>query len=98
MNAPLDPAALARVSLEDKYTLHAGRVFLTGTQPRVRLPMLQRERDLAAGLNTAGYISGYGGSPLCGVHQNRWRAEKHPRQYHSHCQPGVNEALAATAS
>src|SRR5438045_816724 len=58
MNAPLDPAALARVSLDDKYTLHAGRVFLTGTQALVRLPMLQRERDLAAGLNTAGYIPG----------------------------------------
>ena len=47
MNAPVDAATLAKVSLDDKYTLDAGRVFLTGTQALVRLPMLQRERDLA---------------------------------------------------
>src|SRR5947209_5364001 len=52
------------VSLEDKYTLASGRVFLTGTQALVRLAMIQRERDLAAGLNTGGFISGYRGSPL----------------------------------
>ena len=97
MNAPVDAAALARVSLDDKYTLDAGRVFLTGTQALVRLPMLQRERDLAAGLNTAGYISGYRGSPLGGFDQTLWRAKKHLEAHHIRFQPGVNEDLAATA-
>src|SRR5216110_2194375 len=85
------------VSLEDKYTLASGRVFLTGTQALVRLPMLQRERDLAAGLNTAGYISGYRGSPLGGLDQNLWRAKKHLETHHIKFQPVVNEDLAATA-
>ena len=49
MNAPVDPAALARISLDDKYTLERGRVYLTGTQALVRLPMMQRLRDAAAG-------------------------------------------------
>ena len=77
MNAPLDPAALSRVSLEDKYTLERGRVFLTGLQAIARLAMLQRVRDLRAGLNTAGYISGYRGSPLGGVDQALLRARTH---------------------
>src|SRR5262249_62039469 len=51
------------VTLDDKYLLESGRVYLTGTQALVRLPMMQRQRDLAANLNTAGYISGYRGSP-----------------------------------
>ena len=97
MNAPVDAATLAKVSLDDKYTLDAGRVFLTGTQALVRLPMLQRERDLAAGLNTAGYISGYRGSPLGGFDQSLWRAKKHLETHHIKFQPGVNEDLAATA-
>ena len=59
MNAFVAPADLAQVSLDDKYALQSGRVFLTGTQALVRLPMMQRERDLAAGLNTAGFISGW---------------------------------------
>ncbi|MEO8145740.1 MAG: indolepyruvate ferredoxin oxidoreductase family protein, partial [Betaproteobacteria bacterium] len=97
MNAPVDAAAFAKVSLDDKYTLDQGRVFLTGTQALVRLPMLQRERDLAAGLNTAGYISGYRGSPLGGLDQSLWRAKKHLESHHIKFQPGVNEDLAATA-
>ena len=56
--------ALAQVKLDDKYTLDEGRVLLTGAQALVRLPLVQRRRDLAAGLNTAGFISGYRGSPL----------------------------------
>src|SRR6266705_1307177 len=56
--------ALMEVGLDDKYRLDAKRIFLSGTQALVRLPMLQRERDRAAGLNTAGFISGYRGSPL----------------------------------
>jgi len=86
-----------QVTLDDKYTASSGRVFLTGTQALVRLPMLQRDRDLAAGLNTAGYISGYRGSPLGGVDQTLWKAEEHLAAHHIVFQPGVNEDLAATA-
>jgi indolepyruvate ferredoxin oxidoreductase len=85
------------VSLEDKYTLASGRVFLNGTQALVRLAMIQRERDLAAGLNTAGFISGYRGSPLGGFDQALWKAKKHLKDNHIHFTPGVNEELAATA-
>ncbi len=59
--------ALAAVTLDDKYTLDQGRIYLTGIQALVRLPMMQRQRDAAAGLNTAGFISGYRGSPLAGL-------------------------------
>jgi indolepyruvate ferredoxin oxidoreductase len=85
------------VSLEDKYTLSSGRVYLNGTQALVRLAMIQRERDLAAGLNTAGFISGYRGSPLGGFDQALWKAKKHLKDHHIHFTPGVNEELAATA-
>ncbi len=88
---------LPQVSLDDKYTLETGRVFLTGIQALVRLPMMQRQRDLAAGLNTAGFISGYRGSPLGGLDQNLWSARKHLAKHHVVFQPGVNEDLAATA-
>ena len=85
------------VSLEDKYTLASGRVYLNGTQALVRLAMMQRERDLAAGLNTAGFISGYRGSPLGGFDQALWKAKKHLKDHHIHFTPGVNEELAVTA-
>ncbi|MGO1120134.1 indolepyruvate ferredoxin oxidoreductase family protein [Rhodovibrionaceae bacterium A322] len=85
------------VSLDDKYTLDSGRIFLTGTQALVRLPLMQRQRDLAQGLNTAGFISGYRGSPLGAFDQQLWRAKKHLKEQHIHFQPGVNEDLAATA-
>jgi indolepyruvate ferredoxin oxidoreductase len=94
MNAP---AELAKASLDDKYTVERGRVFLTGTQALIRLMMLQRERDAAAGLNTAGFVSGYRGSPLGGLDQSLWRAQKHLEQHHIKFQPGVNEDLAASA-
>jgi indolepyruvate ferredoxin oxidoreductase len=97
MNAPVDPATLAKVSLDDKYTLEKGRVFLTGTQALIRLLLLQRERDQRAGLNTAGFVSGYRGSPLGGLDQALWRAQKHLEGHHVKFQPGVNEDLAATA-
>jgi indolepyruvate ferredoxin oxidoreductase len=84
-------------SLEDKYTLESGRVFLTGTQALIRLMMLQRVRDQHAGINTAGFISGYRGSPLGGLDQSLWRAQKHLQSHHIKFQPGVNEDLAATA-
>ena len=97
MNAPVDAAALANVSLDDKYTLDKGRVFLTGTQALIRLLLLQRERDQRAGLNTAGFVSGYRGSPLGGLDQALWRAQKHLETHHVKFQPGVNEDLAATS-
>ena len=85
------------VTLDDKYVLESGRVYLTGTQALVRLPMMQRQRDLAAGLNTAGYISGYRGSPLGGFDQALWQAKKFIKKSHIEFQPGTNEDLAATA-
>ena len=89
--------ALAAVSLDDKYALDRGRVYLTGTQALVRLPMMQRQRDVAAGLNTACFISGYRGSPLGGFDLELWRAKRFVERNHVHFQPGVNEDLAATA-
>jgi len=100
MNAPLPDAirqALERASLDDKYTLPSGRAFMSGVQALVRLPMLQRQRDAAAGLNTAGFISGYRGSPLGGYDQALAAAAKHLKTSHIQFQPGVNEELAATA-
>ncbi|SDM07151.1 indolepyruvate ferredoxin oxidoreductase [Oryzisolibacter propanilivorax] len=100
MNAPLPEhvrRALETVTLEDKYTLQEGRAFMSGVQALVRLPMLQRQRDAAAGLNTAGFISGYRGSPLGGYDQALWAARKHLAAEHIVFQPGVNEELAATA-
>ncbi|MFC0282905.1 indolepyruvate ferredoxin oxidoreductase family protein [Camelimonas abortus] len=85
------------VSLDDKYLLRSGRVYISGIQALVRLPMMQRQRDLAAGLNTAGFISGYRGSPL-GVYDNAlWQARRLLEQEHVVFQPGLNEDLAATA-
>jgi indolepyruvate ferredoxin oxidoreductase len=88
---------LAKASLEDKYTVASGRVFLTGMQALIRLMMLQRERDAHAGLNTAGFISGYRGSPLGGFDQTLRRAQEHLERSHIRFQPGLNEDLAATA-
>ncbi|MEQ8697865.1 MAG: indolepyruvate ferredoxin oxidoreductase family protein, partial [Bauldia litoralis] len=87
----------AQVSLNDKYALESGRVFLSGIQALVRLPMLQRQRDLAAGLNTAGFVSGYRGSPLGGLDLNLWRAKRFLEENHIQFQPGVNEDMAMTA-
>ena len=100
MNAPLPEAvrkALESATLDDKYTLAEGRAFMSGIQALVRLPMLQRVRDAAAGLNTAGFISGYRGSPLGGYDQALWAAKKHLAAQHIVFQPGVNEELGATA-
>ena len=85
------------ISLDQKYTQDSGHVFLTGIQALVRLPMAQIRRDRAAGLNTAGFISGYRGSPLGGYDQQLFAARKHLEQYNIKFQPGVNEDLAATA-
>ena len=85
------------VSLEDKYTLDSGRVYITGVQALVRLPMMQRRRDAAAGLDTAGYISGYRGSPLGGYDNALVQARPLLEAHHVRFHPGLNEDLAATA-
>jgi indolepyruvate ferredoxin oxidoreductase len=85
------------ISLDQKYTQASGHVFLTGIQALVRLPMAQIRRDRAAGLNTAGFVTGYRGSPLGGYDQQLAAARKHLEQYDIKFQPGVNEDLAATA-
>ncbi|WP_275629579.1 indolepyruvate ferredoxin oxidoreductase family protein [Pseudomonas sp. 273] len=85
------------VKLEDKYTAESGTVLMTGTQALVRVPMLQREIDRANGLNTAGFISGYRGSPLGSYDLELWRVKKLLEQHDILFQPGVNEDLAATA-
>ena len=100
MNAPLPESvrkALDAVTLDDKYSLASGRAFMSGVQALVRLPILQRTRDALAGLNTAGFISGYRGSPLGGYDQALWAAKKHLAAHHIVFQPGVNEELGATA-
>jgi indolepyruvate ferredoxin oxidoreductase len=100
MNAPLPESirkALETVTLDDKYALASGRAFMSGVQALVRLPMLQKQRDARAGLNTAGFISGYRGSPLGGYDQSLWQAKKHLAAQDIVFQPGVNEELAATA-
>ncbi|UFX43544.1 indolepyruvate ferredoxin oxidoreductase family protein [Bradyrhizobium sp. 41S5] len=89
--------ALMEVGLDDKYRLDTKRIFLSGTQALVRLPMLQRERDRAHGLNTAGFISGYRGSPLGMYDHALWRAKSFLREHDIAFVPGLNEDLAATA-
>ena len=85
------------VTLDDKYVSDTGRVYLTGIQALVRLALVQRRRDQAAGLNTAGFISGYRGSPLGGLDEALWKARTHLEAHHVKFQPGINEELAATA-
>jgi indolepyruvate ferredoxin oxidoreductase len=100
MNAPLPEhirKALETVTLDDKYSLDTGRAFMSGIQALVKLPMLQRQRDALQGKNTAGFISGYRGSPLGGYDQALWKAKKFLQAQNIVFQPGVNEELAATA-
>ena len=89
--------ALAAVTLDDKYAVEHGRIYLSGIQALARLPMMQRRRDAALGLNTAGFISGYRGSPLGGLDQALWHAQSFLDRHHIRFQPGLNEDLAATA-
>ncbi len=85
------------VSLDDKYTQESGRIFLSALQALVRLPMVQYQRDRAAGLNTAGFITGYRGSPLGTYDTALWAAQKHLDANKIVFSPGVNEELAAAA-
>jgi indolepyruvate ferredoxin oxidoreductase len=95
--AAATPAAARPVTLDDKYRLQSGRVYITGIQALVRLPLMQRQLDAARGLNTAGFVSGYRGSPLGGLDQNLWKAKKFLAEHHVRFEPGVNEDLAMTA-
>jgi indolepyruvate ferredoxin oxidoreductase len=84
-------------SLADKYVLERGRVYLTGVQALVRLTLLQASHDRVAGLNTAGFVSGYRGSPLGALDRALVEAAPHLAAHGVRFQPGVNEELAATA-
>ena len=87
----------AEVTLDDKFLLTEGRVFITGVQALLRVLIDQHRLDAAAGLNTAGFVSGYRGSPLGGVDQQAHRAQKHLDAANVVFKEGVNEDLAATA-
>lgn len=104
MTAPLSSSQIAAshaidqgIRLDDRYRLEKGRILVSGTQALVRLPMIQRSRDLAAGLNTAGYVSGYRGSPLAGFDREMASARNYLEASHVKFQPGLNEDIAATA-
>lgn len=88
---------LGDVKLSDKFDLNTKRIFVNGTQALVRLAMMQQERDRLAGHRTAGYVSGYRGSPVGGLDQQFARAEKFLKAHDVKFQPGLNEDLAATA-
>ena len=88
---------LAAVTLDDKYIVDKGRVYLTGTQALIRLPMVQRQRDVAAGRNTGCFIAGYRGSPLGALDQGLWSAKRFIERNHIKFQPAINEEMAATA-
>jgi indolepyruvate ferredoxin oxidoreductase len=88
---------LDNYELLDRYRRESGRVLLTGTQALVRIALMQRTVDVAAGLNTAGFISGYRGSPLGMVDQELWRARRFLEESNIEFLPAVNEDLAATA-
>lgn len=92
-----DARPLLDVSLDDKYTQQTGKIYLSGIQALVRLPLMQQWRDVRAGLNTAGFISGYRGSPLGGLDEAFWKAEKHLAAHKVKFQPGINEDLALTS-
>ncbi len=83
--------------LEHRYTRSSGRVFMTGTQALVRTLLMQRALDESVGLNSAGFVSGYRGSPLGAVDQQLWRAKSLLDAHAIHFLPAINEELAATA-
>ncbi|GAB5458772.1 MAG: indolepyruvate ferredoxin oxidoreductase family protein [Henriciella sp.] len=90
------PAVNHAYQLADRYEQLSGRVFLTGIQALVRLPIMQRQLDRRNGLNTAGLISGYRGSPLGGYDQELWRSQKYLAEHDVDFEPGINEDLGAT--
>src|SRR6478735_74045 len=88
---------LRSVNLDDKYDLNQSHVFVTGYQALIRACLMQKERDRRAGLNTAGYVTGYRGSPLGGLDQQFMRAGRILTAADVKFQSGINEELAATA-
>jgi len=86
------------MTLSDRLNQSEGWVYMTGMQALVRLPIAQRQRDSAAGLNTGGYISGYRGSPLGRYDMDLWSASDELKAHNIYFQPGLNEDLAATAT
>ncbi|HBN55079.1 MAG TPA: indolepyruvate ferredoxin oxidoreductase family protein, partial [Stenotrophomonas sp.] len=95
-NTPLIGVRDRDYTLEHKYTRTDGRIYLSGVQALVRLPLMQQQRDMAAGLNTGGFVSGYRGSPLGGFDLELWRARKHLDAAKVKFVPGLNEDLGAT--
>ena len=89
--------AIPAVSLDDKYAAVNGRIYLTGVQALVRLVLEQRRRDDAAGINSAGFVSGYRGSPLAGLDRELWGASDQLERLNIRFQPAINEEMAATA-
>ncbi|HEU0230785.1 MAG TPA: indolepyruvate ferredoxin oxidoreductase family protein [Burkholderiaceae bacterium] len=85
-----------RYQLTDNLTATSGRIYLTGPQALVRMALSQRRIDAARGLNTAGFVSGYRGSPLAGVDMAMWRAQALLEEAHVRFLPAVNEDMAAT--
>ncbi|MDP7100635.1 MAG: indolepyruvate ferredoxin oxidoreductase family protein, partial [Rhodospirillales bacterium] len=85
------------VTLDDRYSLASGKAYMSGTQALLRLLLEQAWRDKAAGLNTAGFVSGYRGSPLGGFDLQLWKAQKYLQEDGIHFEPGLNEELAVTA-
>ena len=86
-----------KISLDDKYELENGRIYVTGTQALVRLPIMQIQRDKLASLKTSAFISGYRGSPLGNYDRSLWDARKFLENNNIKFSPGLNEDLAATA-
>ncbi|MCD6680597.1 MAG: indolepyruvate ferredoxin oxidoreductase family protein [Burkholderiaceae bacterium] len=101
MNAPDLPvavrSALTGYRLSDAVCASAGRVFVTGTQALVRLPLMQRALDVERGLDTAGFVSGYRGSPLGAYDQQLWKYGERLGEVRIRFLAAVNEELAATA-
>src|ERR1700722_12874852 len=93
----MDGSTSSGISLDDKYVADEGRIYLTGVQALVRLPMVQRRIDRAAGFNTAGFVSGYRGSPLGTYDRELWAAKRFLDKDEIVFQPGLNEDLAATS-
>lgn len=85
------------VTLDDRYEQRSGQVFLSSMQALVRLPVDQARRDRAAGLKTAGYVTGYRGSPITTLDAQLWGAKKLLQAHDIHFEPGLNEELAATS-
>ncbi|ONF42989.1 indolepyruvate ferredoxin oxidoreductase [Marinobacter lutaoensis] len=88
---------LRNVSLNDVWEKDSGPVYMNGSQALARLPLLQAQLDRMNNLNTAGFISGYRGSPLGGFDKVLWKARDYLKKQHIHFLPGVNEDLGATA-